>query len=148
MRLLPIVAALCSVVCAGMWADAAAPYKIDGDSIDAPLADVTGDATRGRAIVGDRSRGLCLLCHAGPFPDQHMHGDLGPDLRGAGSRWSAGQLRARLIDNSSINPETIMPSFYRTDGFARIGNAWKNKSVLSAQEIEDVVAFLVTLKEQ
>ncbi len=124
------------------------PYEVSADSIDKPLASQRGDATRGHAIVGDRTRGLCLLCHTGPFEDTHMQGNLAPDLRGAGSRWSEGQLRLRLVDNRRLNPDSIMPSFYRTDGLSRVGAKWKDAPVLSAQEIEDVVAFLLTLKDQ
>lgn len=123
-------------------------YTVREDSIDKPLAAGGGDAERGRAIVGNRARGLCLLCHSGPFQDAHMQGTLAPDLSGAGSRWNEGQLRLRLVDMKRLNPASVMPSFYRTDGLARVGAAWKDKPVLSAQEIEDVVAFLMTLKEQ
>jgi sulfur-oxidizing protein SoxX len=87
------------------------------------------------------------LCHAGPFPEERFQGDLGPDLAGAGSRWSEGQLRLRLIDASRLNPETIMPPYYRVDGLTRVGAPWRGKPVLSAEQIEDVVAFLMTLRE-
>jgi sulfur-oxidizing protein SoxX len=95
----------------------------------------------------DRQRGLCLLCHTGPFPEQRFQGDLAPDLRGVGSRWSEGQLRLKLVDSRRLNPATIMPSYYSTDGLIRVGRAWQGKPVLSAEQIEDVVAFLATLTE-
>jgi sulfur-oxidizing protein SoxX len=148
MKFSPLAVALCCLMETGTALGTTASYHVNGDSIDTPLTDAAGDAVRGRAIVGDRTRGLCLLCHTGPFPNEHMHGNLAPDLRGAGARWSPGQLRMRLVDNRSLNPETVMPSFYRTNGLARVGEAWKDKPVLSAQDIEDVIAFLVTLKEQ
>src|ERR1700684_4155199 len=92
------------------------PYVIVGDAIPAPLTGVKGDAARGRAIVADHNRGLCLLCHSGPFPEDKFQGNIAPDLSGAGSRWSEGQLRLRIVDAGKINPKTIMPPFYRIDG--------------------------------
>jgi sulfur-oxidizing protein SoxX len=111
------------------------------------LTGARGDAGRGRAVVVDRQKGLCLLCHSGPFPEQRFQGTLAPDLRGVGSRWSEGQLRLRVINSSRLNPATIMPSYYRVDGLTRVGPAWQGKPVLDAEQIEDVVAFLRTLKE-
>jgi sulfur-oxidizing protein SoxX len=123
-----------------------ATYTIIGDAIPASLTGSKGDAARGRAIVADRNRGLCLLCHTGPFPEDKFQGNLAPDLGGAGSRWSDGQLRLRIVDAGKLNPDTIMPPFYRVDGLTRVGMAFRDKPVLSAVEIEDVVAYLMTLK--
>ena len=123
------------------------PFTAVGDTIPAPLAGRRGDAASGRAVVTSRQTGLCLLCHSGPFPDERFQGDLAPDLKGAGSRWSEGQLRLRMVDSSRLNPATIMPSYYRMDGLARVAPAWRSKPVLTAEQIEDVVAFLVTLRE-
>ena len=106
-----------------------------------------GDPARGRAIVASRQIGLCLLCHSGPFPEERFQGNLAPDLRGAGARWSEAQLRLRIVDSSRINPATIMPAYYRTEGLTRVAPAWQGKPVLSAGQIEDVVAFLLTLRE-
>ena len=106
-----------------------------------------GDAARGRAIVTSRQRGLCLLCHAGPFPEERFQGDLAPSLAGIGARLTEGQLRLRLVDGRRLNPETIMPSYYRTEGLVRVGPAWQGRPILTAMEIEDVVAFLLTLKD-
>jgi sulfur-oxidizing protein SoxX len=122
-------------------------YTITGDAIVEPLGGARGDAARGRAIVVDRQKGLCLLCHTGPFPEQRFQGTLAPTLAGAGGRWNEGQLRLRMVDSGKLNPATIMPAYYRTEGLTRVGTAWQNKPVLDAAEIEDVVAFLVTLKE-
>jgi sulfur-oxidizing protein SoxX len=127
-------------------ADELRPFKVTGDAI-AELLAPRGDAARGRAIVVDRQKGLCLLCHTGPFPDQRFQGTLAPSLAGTGARWSEGQLRLRLVDSGKLNPATIMPAYYRIDGFTRVGSAWQNKPVLTAAQIEDVVAFLVTLKD-
>ena len=123
------------------------PYKVVGDAIPQPLTGVRGDPARGRAIVADRRVGLCLLCHTGPIPEERFQGDLAPDLRGAGSRWSEGQLRLRIVDSRSLNPATIMPSYYRIEGLKRVGRPWAGKPVLTAEQVEDVVAYLATLKE-
>jgi L-cysteine S-thiosulfotransferase len=129
-------------------ADAAGlvPYVIVGDAIPASLTDDKGDAVRGRAIVADHNRGLCLLCHSGPFPEDKFQGNIAPDLSGAGSRSTEGQLRLRIVDASRTNPNTIMPPFYRFDSLTRVGAAYRDKPVLTAVEIEDVVAYLMTLK--
>ena len=107
---------------------------------------LAGDPVRGRAIVADRQVGLCLLCHSGPFPEERFQGDLAPSLAGAGSRWSEDELRLRLVDPARLNPKTIMPSYYRKDGLERVAPAFRGKTILSAQQIEDVVAYLATLK--
>jgi len=96
--------------------------------------------------VTERQSGLCVLCHSGPFPEARFQGDLATNLAGTGSRWSEPQLRLRLVDASRLNPQTIMPSYYRTDGLERVGWQWRGQPVLNAQQIEDVVAFLRTLR--
>lgn len=123
------------------------PTTVVGDAIPESLTGAAGDAARGRAIVVDRTRGLCLLCHAGPFPEERFQGNLAPDLAGVGGRLSSGQLRLRLVDGRALNPETIMPSYYSLAGLTRVGRAWQGRPILSAAEIEDVVAFLATLRE-
>ena len=123
------------------------PFAVVDDAIPAPLAGAKGDPARGRAIVGSRPVGLCLLCHPGPFPEERMQGTIGPDLNGAGARWSEGQLRLRVVDARRLNPETIMPPFYRVDGLERVPAAVRGKPLLTAEQIEDVVAFLATLRE-
>jgi sulfur-oxidizing protein SoxX len=100
----------------------------------------------GRAIVVKRES-TCLLCHSGPFPDQRFQGDLSPNLGGTGSRWTEGELRLRMVDASQLNPATIMPSFYRIDGLTRVAANFRGKPVLTAEQIEDVVTFLTTLKD-
>jgi sulfur-oxidizing protein SoxX len=122
------------------------PYVVAGDAISESLTGAPGDAARGRALVVDRSS-TCILCHSGPFPETRFQGDLAPDLAGAGSRWSEGQLRLRLVDASSLNPATIMPSYYRLNGLVRVGAAWRGKPILSAEQIEDMVAYLKTLRD-
>lgn len=123
------------------------PYDVVGDAIPTSLTGASGDPVRGRAIILDRRQGACLLCHAGPFPEEKFQGNLAPNLAGAGSRWSAGQLRLRLVDPTRLNPDTLMPPYYRMDDLNRVGSAWRGKPILTAQQIEDVVAFLLTLRD-
>jgi L-cysteine S-thiosulfotransferase len=125
----------------------ASAQTIVGDAIPQSLTGQSGDATRGRAIVANRQVGLCLLCHTGPFPEERFQGNLAPSLSGAGSRWSEGQLRLRIVDAGRLNPATIMPPYYRTDGLQRVAKAFVGKPILSPAQIEDVIAFLATLKE-
>ena len=122
------------------------PYTISGDAIMESLTGAPGNAARGRALVLERTS-TCILCHSGPFPEEKFQGDLAPSLAGAGSRWSEGQLRLRLVNASRLNPATIMPSYYRMDGLERVAPAWRGKPILSAEQIEDIVAYLATLRE-
>jgi sulfur-oxidizing protein SoxX len=123
------------------------PHTIVGDAIPASITGAAGDPVRGRAVVIDRRLGACLLCHTGPFAEEKFQGTLAPDLSGAGSRWSEGQLRLRLVDPTRLNPDTIMPPYYRAVGLTRVGLAWRGKPILTAEQIEDVIAFLLTLGE-
>jgi sulfur-oxidizing protein SoxX len=123
-------------------------YAVVGDAIPDSLTGTKGDAARGRAIVGNRQVGLCLLCHTGPFPEERFQGTLAPDLQGAGTRWSEGQLRLRIVDASRVNPDTIMPPYYRIENLARVAPAFTGKPILNAEQIEDVVAYLATLRDE
>jgi sulfur-oxidizing protein SoxX len=116
------------------------------DAIPSSLTGAAGDPAAGKKIVLDRHVGLCLLCHSGPFPEERFQGDLAPSLAGVGARLSPGQIRLRIVDASRVNPQTIMPAYFRTEGLTRVAPSQRGKTVLSAQQIEDVVAFLVTLK--
>ena len=117
------------------------------DGIAQSLTGVKGDPARGRAIVTNRQVGLCLLCHSGPFPEERFQGNLATDLTGVGSRLSEAQLRLRVVDSSRLNPATIMPAYHRTEGLTRVAPAFRGKPILSAEQIEDVVAFLTTLRD-
>ena len=123
-----------------------APYKIVGEGIAESLTGAPGDAARGRALVLARTT-TCILCHSGPFPETRFQGDLAPDLTGVGNRWTVSQLRLRMVDASRFNPDTIMPSYYRDDGLVRVGRSFIGKPILSAAEIEDIVAYLATLRD-
>jgi sulfur-oxidizing protein SoxX len=105
-----------------------------------------GNPERGRQIVANRQVGLCLLCHAAPVPEERFQGDLAPDLKGVGSRLSEAQIRARVVDPSKANAETIMPAYYKAEGLTRVAPQFQGKTILSAEQIDDVVAYLVTLK--
>jgi sulfur-oxidizing protein SoxX len=132
---------------AGARADELNGYVVVDDAIPASLTGAPGDAAKGRAIVVDRQTGLCLLCHAGPFSEARFQGNLAPNLAGAGDRWSEGQLRLRIVDARRLNPETIMPPYYRVEGLSHVARAYVGKPILNAAQVEDVVAFLTTLKD-
>lgn len=121
---------------------------VTGDAVVQSLTGSAGDPARGRAIIADRQKGFCLLCHGGPFPEEPLQGNLAPSLAGAGSRWNEGQLRLRLMDNKRVNPESIMPAYHRIEGLNRVGAIWRDRPILSAAEIEDVLAFLMALKTE
>lgn len=126
---------------------AAASFVVRGDAIDQPLTDQKGDPARGAALMTQRQKSLCLLCHSGPFPDLHLHGTIAPDLKGVGSRLTAGQIRLRIVDMKRLNPQSIMPAYYEVVAGERIAPEWRGKPVLTAAEIEDLVAYLETLKQ-
>jgi sulfur-oxidizing protein SoxX len=126
-----------------------APFQVEGDAIPKPLEGRIGDAVRGRALVASRPQGLCLLCHAAPIPEERQQGTLAPDLAGVGQRLSEAQLRLRLVAPQTVHPETIMPAYYRagpSSGLQRVARDFDGKPVLDAQQIEDVVAYLGSLK--
>lgn len=142
-----LLAALLILAAAAAWAQEPRAYTVVRDAIPEPLAARPGDAVRGRAIVANRSVGLCLLCHSGPISEERFQGTLAPSLAGAGARWSAGQLRLRIVDGARLNPDTIMPPYYRTRGLQHVAKAFEGKTILTAEQVEDVVAYLATLKE-
>ena len=118
----------------------------EGEVIADSLSGVPGDPARGRLIILSRQSGLCILCHSGPFPEERFQGNLAPDLAISAARLSPEQLRARIVDASRFNPNTIMPPYFKKNHGSRIGSQFADKTILTAQEIEDVVAFLVSLK--
>ena len=142
-----IFAALAMAAALAVSPASAASAAETGDTMEQPLTKFPGDAKRGREIVASRQTGLCLLCHSGPFPDAHLQGNLASNLAGTGSRWSAAQLRARIVDARSVNPDSLMPAMHKIQADAGVSRAWRGKPVLDAQQVEDVVAFLQTLRE-
>jgi sulfur-oxidizing protein SoxX len=133
--------------CASTAAAQDAPHGSVPDGLRDSLTGMPGDPARGRAIVADRAIGLCLLCHSGPIPEERFQGDLAPDLRGAAKRWTEAQLRLRIVDSRKFNPESIMPSYRRTEGLERVAASLRGKPILNDAQIEDVVAYLKTLNQ-
>ena len=140
------LAALAAVAgCATTAPDTLAPYRVEGDAIREPLASTPGDAARGKRVVVSRDSN-CLLCHVVPDSGVRFMGDVGPALHGVGARLSEGQLRLRIVDSMRLNRETIMPSYYRVDGLNQVAATLRGKPVLTAQQVEDTVAYLLTLR--
>jgi L-cysteine S-thiosulfotransferase len=121
-------------------------YRIVNGAIPEPLTDQPGDPERGRRIVLDRAGGDCIICHAMPLPQRQFHGTIGPPLDGVGDRYTAGELRLRLVDPKAFNPETIMPAYYRVERLHRVHERYRGIPILTTQQVEDVVAYLLTLK--
>ena len=122
------------------------PYTVVGDAIPRPLGGLAGNAARGAALVRDRERGNCLICHQGADASEPFQGTIGPPLAGVGARLDAGQIRLRLVDASTLNPQTVMPPYFRTENLHDVAQQYRGKPALSAQEIEDVVSYLASLK--
>lgn len=123
-----------------------AGLRIVGDGVPEPLAREPGDAARGRALLVARESANCVLCHAVPDPAMRFAGNVGPSLAGVGARLNASQLRLRIADNLRLKPDTGMPSYYKLDGLDRVAPQYRGKTILSAGEIEDVIAYLGTLQ--
>lgn len=124
-----------------------APFTVVEDAIPSPLLDLQGDAIRGAALLRNRESANCLICHSIPDPTERFMGEIGPSLAGVGTRLAPSQIRLRLVDPTLLNPAAIMPAYHRTEGLARVDERWRGRPVLTAQEIEDLVAYLATLKD-
>jgi sulfur-oxidizing protein SoxX len=131
--------------CATPAPQAVLPYRVEGDAIRERLAPAPGDAARGKAVVVSRDSN-CLLCHAVPDSGIRVMGNVGQPLAGVGARLTEGQLRLRIVDSMRLNRETVMPSYYRTDRLSQVAGAWRGKPILTAQQVEDTVAYLLTLR--
>ncbi|MCY4541029.1 MAG: sulfur oxidation c-type cytochrome SoxX [Rhodobacteraceae bacterium] len=128
-------------------ADNALSYVVEDLEIKLPLADVPGDPVRGELLVRDASRATCLICHDVPIEGEPDPGNIGPPLAGVALRYTAGELRLRLVDPKQFNPDTIMPSYLRTSDLYEVAQEYRDQSIYSAQDVEDVVAYLLTLDE-
>jgi len=131
--------------CAVPWPDTSLSYRVEGDAIRDRLSAAPGDADQGRQLVSSRDSN-CLLCHRVPDSGARFMGNLGPSLAGVATRLTEAQLRLRIVDSMRLNRETIMPSYYRMDGLHQVGEAWRGRPVLTAQQVEDTVAYLLTLR--
>jgi sulfur-oxidizing protein SoxX len=136
---------------AAAQAQAATPplvkFEIVDHAIPASLTGKPGNPQAGEKVVVGRRAGNCLACHAvTALEKEPFHGNTGPSLDGVASRLSEGEIRLRLVDATKVNPETMMPSFYRVEGLNRVRKQFEGKPVLTAEQIEDVIAFLMTLK--
>lgn len=142
-----VLACLLTVACTPESPRLVSPNQIDGDSIPLPLAETAADATRGEALFVSRDGGHCVLCHQVAGLDAEFQGDVGPALTGIGSRLSPGQLRLRVVDYELVQPGVLMPSYYRIHDLYQVSNAHEDKPALSAEDVEDLVAYLSSLKE-
>ena len=120
-------------------------YRVESFAIPESLTGQPGDPARGERIIRDPERASCLICHAMPLEGEPDPGNIGPPLDGVASRYTAGELRLRLVDPKRLNPETVMPSYYARDGLHRVAPEYRGRSIYSAGEIEDVIAYLLTL---
>jgi len=141
--------------CAAWWlpiallmTNGAAAEPVVGDTIPEALSDSPGDAANGQTVFVDRDRGHCVLCHRVAGLDEPFQGDIGPDLSAVGERLSPAQMRLRLVDPTRLNPDTAMPAYHRTHDLRQVAEAYVGVPVLTAQEVEDVVAYLATLRRQ
>ena len=117
------------------------------EGIETPLTDSPGNPARGKLIVAEAASVTCLICHTLPLPNEPDMGEIGPPLIGVGSRLSEAEIRQRIVDPKVMDPDTIMPSYFRTERLFRVGEAYRGQTIYTAQEVEDVVAYLVSLKE-
>jgi sulfur-oxidizing protein SoxX len=131
------------------WSGAAAEgpvaYRVEGDGIVQSLTATPGDPARGREILMGRD-GNCLLCHAAPETGARFMGNLAPPLSGVGARLTAAQMRLRIADSLRLDPETIMPSYHRVEGLRQVAAGFRGKPILTAQQVEDTIAYLLTLR--
>lgn len=148
-RGIPLIPLLLLIAGAGGVAEAAelVPFRVEQGAIAASLTGAPGNPARGRLIVRDAGRVTCLICHSLPIADEPDQGGLGPPLAGVGNRYTPGQLRLRLVDPKAINPDTIMPSYYRVSGLHRVWQPFRDQPIYTAEQIEDVVAYLASLKD-
>ena len=140
--------AFCTAAAFSAHAEKFITYEVVGGAIPQSLTGKAGDPAKGRKTAINRKKGNCLACHVMPVPEQADHGEVGPPLNDVGSRLGAGEIRLRIVNPKVVNPDTIMPAFYRIDGLHRVQKKWQGKTIISAQEVEDIVAYMMTLKGQ
>jgi len=143
-RILQAGLILLAVTTSGTHADCAT-FEIIDDGIPSPLGGLAGEPAAGRQVAADRERGDCSICHRLPLPHDRFHGNVGPDLRTVGARLTAAEIRLRVAAHRHFNPESVMPDYCTSDGRHRVASRYADQPILSAQEIEDVVAWLGSL---
>ena len=122
-------------------------WEVTEYAIEKPLCGLSGDVERGKQIATDAYKGNCLACHQLPVEGIEAYGNIGPALHGLASRMTVPQIRLRVVDTRHVNPMSIMPGFYRDPRLInRPANAYRGKTFLSAQQVEDIIAYLATLK--
>ena len=146
LKCLVVVAAHCAVLGACAYSPGADRLpQVQADRIDQPLTAAPGDPARGREVVVGRD-GNCLFCHAIPETRERFMGNIGPALSGVGSRLTAGQLRLRIVDPTRLKPDVVMPAYHRVEGLDQVARQYRGRPILDAQQVEDVIAYLLTLK--
>ena len=144
-RRLMHAALLSSALAASVALADCAPFEVVGDGIPSPLGGHTGSSEAGRDVAAARQRGDCSICHRLPLPNARFHGNVGPDLTAIGSRLTAAQIRLRVTANRHFNPESVMPDYCTGHGRHEVASAYTDQPILTAQEIEDLVAWLSSL---
>ncbi len=132
----------------GVPAETSGKHLIEDSPIDRSMTNEPGNPEKGKQLVRDTSRATCLICHSLPIADEPDPGNIGPPLAGVADRYSEGELRLRLVNPKALNPETIMPSYFQSTGFSRVAEEYRDQSIYSAQEIEDVISYLLTLSDR
>ncbi len=152
MLLRSLVAVTAALISTSALAEGTAPDAVafgEDGQVMASLTNVAGDPAAGKKYFTNRKLGNCLACHVNDdASEQSFHGEVGPELNGAGSRWDEAQLRGLVVNSKKTFEDSIMPSFYRAKNGARTMEKFAGKTILSAQQVEDVVAYLITLKEE
>lgn len=148
MKRILILAAATTLGMTPVLAEDLAPMQVafEDGAVAQALTDAAGDAAVGRDVFANRKLGNCLACHMNEdWSEQSFHGEVGPPLDGVAERWSAAELRGIVVNSKMMFPDSIMPAFYVDDGYARPLESFEGKSILTAQQVEDVVAYLQTL---
>lgn len=141
-----LVVAIAAIAAARAQPDLVAFQIVDG-GIPIPLTDEPGNRFRGELVARDPTKASCLICHRMPIPDEPDPGDIGPDLAGIGARYTAAELRLRIVNPKILNPATVMPAYYSLQNLNRVEAQYAGQTIYTAQEVEDVVAFLLTLTD-
>jgi L-cysteine S-thiosulfotransferase len=134
------------VTCSAVAGAQTAEYSVNNDGIANALTAQAGNPNRGYEIAANRQIGMCVLCHQIPNSPDNFQGDIATSLAGAGARWSVPQLRLRVVDSRRLNADSVMPAYHKVAGLSRVGATWRDKPILDAQQVEDVIAWLATLK--